>query len=151
MARGRGSRGRSWSEWTAAKRDDLTTSLGRFGLLSPSYRPGFPSLVEVEDGRSWHPDPDRGAVTIGGRWARVVVHPRPIVARTKPLWAWKGMPIGLQPPVGLRFESPLKVVTCVRRKVRREVIFALDRQRSRKSGGRGGRRYRRTWRSNIGC
>lgn len=114
----------------------------------PSLRPWrVSSFVDVEDGRSWHPDPERGAVTVGGRWARLVVHPRPAVAYSRPLWSWRGTPRGVQVPVGLRFESPLKVITCLRRKVRREVIFAR-----RKAGAGARSRVRaRNWRSEIGC
>lgn len=115
-------------------------------LLSPSSLDDL-SLSAVEDGRSWHPDPEQGALTIGGRFARVVVHSRPVIARSKPIWAWKGMPAGVQVPVGVRFESPFKVITCMRRKIRREVIFALNK------GGKGvkRRRGRRSWRSNVSC
>lgn len=154
MARSRGSRG-SRTIRSDAKRDDPIRSLERSALPSLPSRwvPAEPlaDLREVEDFREWHPDPDHGAVTLGGNWARVVVHPRPFVARSKPIYAWRGLPVGLQPPVGLKFESPLKVVTCVRRKVRREVIHALAKLRKKKKPGRGGAKHRRTWRSEIKC
>ena len=110
-----------------------------------------PLLSSVEDGRFWHPDPDQGALTVGGRWARVVVHSRPIVARSETLKSWglvdRGVPVGFQVPVGVKFESPLRVITCMRRKIRREVIFA------RKKAGKGVKRRkpRRNWRSNVVC
>lgn len=104
-------------------------------------------LEAVEDARQWHPDPGHGALTIGGRFARVVVHKRPIVARANTLFSPRSYPVGFQVPVGLRFESPLKVVTCLRRKVRRNIMFA-----KRKAGfGKKQRMPRRTWRSNVSC
>lgn len=139
-------RRRSGSRQTATRDANAISNDALSSLLSPA--PALSPLLEVEDARAWHPDPEQGALTIGGRFARVVVHKRPIIARSKPIWAWRGLPVGPQVPVGLRFESPLKVVTCLRRKIRREVIFALNR------GGKGGGKKakpRRTWRSGIRC
>lgn len=103
-------------------------------------------LTEVEDRRSWHPDPGRGAVTIGGNWARVIVHPRPFVARSRPIWG-HGLPTAVQVPWGVMYESPFRVIRCIRRKVRREVMFA------RGQGGKRGRKgkYHRNADSNIWC
>lgn len=122
--------------------DGVSIGLSRLPMLSLSLD---------DDRRFWHPDPERGAVEIGGRWARVVVHSRPVVARSRALSAWglsdRGLPVGLQVPVGLRFESPFRVLTCLRRKIRRQVIFA------RRKAGKGVRRRRprRTWRSQVVC
>lgn len=101
----------------------------------------------VDDARLWHPDPEHGALTIGNRWANVVVHKRPLIARTKPYWSYKGFPIGVQVPVGVQFESPLRVVRCVRRKMRRGVIFALRRNKQ----GSGARRHKMHWHSKVWC
>lgn len=107
-------------------------------------------LSDVEDLRLYHPDPERGAVTFGGRYASVTVHNRPVVARSQRLQRWgfnRGLPVGLQVPVGVQFAHAFNVLTCVRRKVRREVLHA------RKKTGRGVKRRqpRRTWRSAIWC
>lgn len=138
---------RGRSNTSARSRETLDSLLSPVSI-GPAVEPDLsPVLSDVEDGRVWHPDPDRGALTIGGRFASVVVHSRPVIARSKPIWSWKGLPVGVQVPVGVRFESPLKVVTCLRRKIRRNVIFALD-----KGGkGSGKRQPRRTWRSDIKC
>lgn len=132
-------------------------SLASLSGLLPSGRLTIPvlgtprpfNLDEVEDGRLWHPDPDHGALTVGGRWASVVVHKRPIIARSqalKPL-GFRGMPRAIQVPVGVQFHSPFKVITCVRRKTRRMVLFA-----KRKTGkGRYRKPPRRGWRSEIWC
>lgn len=117
-------------------------------LLSP-VTPATPvtDYSTDDDRRLWHPDPNRGAVTFGGRWARVVVHARPVIARGKPIYSWRGLPVALQAPVGLKFESPFNVVKCVRRKVRRSVIFALNKQRK----GAGARHRRRDKYTGVKC
>lgn len=149
MARGRsGSRqtGRAMSV-PSLTGDPLSDLLSPAAPASPIVSAVAP-LQEVEDLRSWHPDPAQGALTIGGRFARVVVHKRPLVARANTLFSARAYPVGFQVPVGVRFESPLKVVTCLRRKIRREVIFA------KKKAGFGARRRhhsRRSWRSNVSC
>lgn len=109
----------------------------------------FPSLSlsMFEDRRAWGPDPERGAVTFGGQYARVVVHSRPVIARSNSVFTARGYPVGVQVPVGVRFESPFKVITCVRRKVRRQIMFA-----KRKAGyGQKQRKPRRNWRSDVSC
>lgn len=129
--------------------DPVQRDLNRIAnsLLSPVVPATPVTDWSSEDRREFHPDPDRGAVTLGGRWARVVVHSRPIVARNKPIYSYRGFPVGLQPPVGLQFESPLNVVKCVRRKIRRSVIFAL-----RKNGkGSRARNRRRDAYTGVKC
>lgn len=141
MARG----GRS--NTSAASRDFLESLLSPVSMPLAIVPSGHLDLSSIEDGRLWHPDPDRGALTIGGRFAQVVVHKRPIIARSKPIWSYKGLPVGVQVPFGVQFESPFKVITCLRRKVRRNVIFAMNK------GGKGvkKRQPRRNWRSNVSC
>lgn len=141
MAR-RGSRG-------SANRSTIAT---RSVLPPPDFWPedslsSLGSLVDVEDRRTWNPDPGRSAVTIGGRVARVVVHKRPFIAYNRPIWAYRGMPVGVQVPVGVMYESPFFVIRCLRRKVRKAVIFA------RGHGGKRGRkgRYNRNADSGIWC
>lgn len=51
-------------------------------------------------------------------------------------------------PAGLRFAIPSHIAVCVRRKVRREVLHALD--RTSKRGRGGGKRHRNFW-SGIKC
>lgn len=145
MAKGRSGR---VSVGQAARGPVGSLTYGRT-LLTPLYSP-LRLFQPLDDGRYWHPDPDHGALTVGGRYARIVVHKRPLIARNKALSGWiggRGVPVGLQVPIGVRFESPYKVLTCIRRKVRREVIFA------RKKAGSGVRRRkpRRSWRSNVVC
>lgn len=140
------------SNTVAAPRDPLRSLASELSARLPTPLPDpvsvvSPGLEEVEDGRLWHPDPDRGALTVGGRYARLVVHKRPLVARANTLFSPRSYPVGFQVPVGFRFESPFKVVTCLRRKVRRQIMFA-----KRKAGfGKKRRMPRRTWRSDVSC
>lgn len=141
MARG----GRS-SNRTAGRRDTSVLSLtSRLPAALPPL--ALSPLSLFEDRRAWDPDPERGALTFGGRYARMVVHTRPVIARANTLWSPSAFPVGIQVPVGVRFESPFKVITCLRRKVRREIMFA------RNKAGRGvpKRKSRRSWRSNVVC
>lgn len=147
-----GRRGRGAGSVSRATRvaSDPTSTLTWLRTLSAPLRDPTALFQPLDDGRYWHPDPDQGALTIGGRYARVIVHQRPLVARSKALSSWiggKGLPIGLQVPVGVKFESPYRVLTCVRRKVRRAVVFA----RGKAGKGVKKRRPRRTWRSNVVC
>lgn len=143
-------RGRSRRYSPQVPRDLSQRSLDE-GLpaLGPLLEPPSP-LSEVEDRRTWHPDPDHGAFTLGGSLASVTVHRRPIIARSKTFSRWgfgRGIPVGVQVPVGIQYAHSFNVINCVRRKVRRQVIFA------RNKGGKGVKRRppRRTWRSNIWC
>lgn len=141
-------RQRSRSNTSAMARDPLRSLLMPVTPSLPLARPSLSNLFEVEDLRTWHPDPEQGALTIGGRFAAVIVHKRPVIARANTIWSARGLPVGVQVPVGFRFESPFKVITCLRRKVRRGVIFA------RGKAGFGVRRRRvgrRSWRSNVSC
>lgn len=86
----------------------------------------------IEDRRTWHPaGPIRpaGAVSRGSR--RIV--------------QGKSVP-GFFPPNNLRFSVPRDVAMCVRRKSRREVMFA--KRKTRKGAGAS---RRRSWFSKIGC
>nr|QJB20130.1 MAG: hypothetical protein [Microvirus sp.] len=89
-------------------------------------------LTEVEDNRTFHPNRRfRSGVTVSGRAVELTVnagpfrfggaiHRRSVIARNY----YTGMPVGVQVPVGIKFHEPLKVVTCIRRAVRRSVMFA---------------------------
>lgn len=111
-------------------------------------------LNMVEDGRVYHPEgDDRPALDVLGRPVRfsvssvvrppsVRVHRRSFVARSYYTNSFRGF----QLPWGIKYQSMFPVVTCLRRKVRKEVLFALGRTRS----GRGGSR-RRSWRSSVEC
>jgi len=78
-----------------------------------------------------------------------------IPASSRPVFTTSGDTARIQPSTSRRnpnaryldsFAIPTKVVPCVRRKQRREVLFATQR-----SGRNGGRRYRRNSTSSISC
>lgn len=91
-------------------------------------------LLPVEDRRRYHPLREfRPAHVLGGRSASRVVLDRP---RTRPFSF----------PDVLRFAIPKKVALCIRRKERRETLFAMKRTRSG-----AGRPKRRNYWSAIKC
>lgn len=109
--------------------------------LSPLPSTGLNDpLSEVEDRRSFHPQ---------GRH-------RPALYSTGPLKVKDRSPSKLQRRFGfaprsqtkgvLTFANPSNVVLCVRRKTRREVLFA-----TRRNGAGGRRPRRRNWTTQISC
>lgn len=93
-----------------------------------------PNLRQVEDRRQWHPEGPRRAPGARNRFAPRLVTP-----------GW--VPLGGDLPTAkIGFADPLNVAVCVRRKQRREVLFAKH-----KAGRRGQRRPKRNWFSNIKC
>lgn len=80
---------------------------------------------------------------VGTQKHYVSVHKRPVVAKSY----WTKRPVGLQLPVGVMFESPLRVVTCARRKMRRQVLFA----KRRTGKGAKARRHKRNQWSDVRC
>lgn len=92
----------------------------------------------IEDRREFHPlGDDRPAGVFMFREARQVVPSRKRQV---------GKSVADLLPSGVQFNVPGEVALCVRRKRRREVMFAI-----RKHGRNGGRRYRRTRHSEVSC
>lgn len=139
-------RRRSSSQRMRSVQRDGRSIANEFSLLRP--------LNLVEDLRLYHPEDDnRPALDVRSRPARfvvssivgppsVVAHRRSFVARSY----YSGGVRGFQVPVGIKFRSMFPVVTCIRRKMRRAVMFALGKTRK----GSGGRRDR-NWRSDVKC
>lgn len=102
------------------------------GGLSPG-RKGSRPINPVGDRRFFHPAPafSRPAMLFSGRPARVVATPpkKQLLARSgqlqRPLWS------------GLSFHLPKKVVVCVQRGVRREVLAARGALGANRPGRRG--------------
>lgn len=140
MARGRGSSATS----NEVANDPLSPLLDPVLPVQPLSPLPLPSellpLTEIEDLRFWHPDSDPDALLTSGV-------PTPIVERRSANSARRmtRRAIFLSRPT-LAFHNPLNVVTCIRRKARREVLHALKKTRAGRGRGR-----RRTWRSNIRC
>lgn len=93
----------------------------------------LPSLISYEDRRTWHPDGPLRSVFAFRRSARRILD------RANPMWHARS---------ALHFADPTRVVLCLRRKVRKEVMHAL-----RKTGkrGRGQKPPKRNFYSAIGC
>lgn len=116
----------------------------------------YPAFDEVEDGRQWNPDRRPRTVTGNRVWIGIApgkggivrrpgyyLHSRPWIARDY----YSGAPRGIQLPWGVKYEGMFPVLTCVRRKIRRGVMFA-----KRKVGLGAKRKFRhRNERSKVGC
>lgn len=112
----------------------FTETLDPPGLLSDLAEPRA-TFPEIEDGRRFDPDAF-GFSTPMTSDARPAAPP--VIPRARP---------GAQyPSHRIAFQAPKKTLVCVRRKERREVLFA-----KRKSGGGSRRRPHRRWYSDIKC
>lgn len=144
-------RGRSNSERQRNLQRD-TVDIANPRLLQEYIYDPFPTrLTEIEDRRRFNPEPDypardvfsgkpsRFAVSVGP----YTVHSRSVIARSY----YTGMPRGFQTPIGIKFSNPLSVTACVRRKVRKAIMFAKG---HRKKGSGARRRERNQW-SNVWC
>lgn len=120
-----------------------------FDFTSPRLRRlPLGDLFAVQDLRTYHPERDhRKRLTVLGVPSKVriaavesVRHPQPKSKINKRAANW---PPAL--PSAIEFQAPKRVLVCVRRKARREVLHAL--------GGAGGRvkRPRRNRDSNVIC
>lgn len=113
--------------------------------LETLYLPPTRHLIEVEDNRTYHPlFQYRPARTVGGRRSAATerVARRPSSrSRTPRLFT----PSTLVGGEHAAYVAPRRVLTCVRRQRRREVIMA------RGYGGAKHRKPRRNWRSNVTC
>lgn len=155
MAKGKGSSHTSSSTHLGRRRDHSFSTPLIATLRVPSFQPlpllptsPLERLSEVEDRRSFHFEgPNRPALMDDGTMARVHVVDRPKNRnRVKPRAFRFGPKIYSQTKAVVAFQEPERVAVCVRRKARREVLFA------KKRAGRGGmRKPRRTWLSKISC
>lgn len=109
-------------------------------------------LDKVEDRRRWSPErvnrwspyKHLRPLTVHGNRPRIVVVPEK--HRLAKYQTYKGRYYRSNLPRTVGFSLPWNVVICVRRKVRREVIFAAG-----KSGRNGKKPYRRTEYSEVRC
>lgn len=102
-------------------------------------------LTEVEDRRTWHPEAAfRPPLLFSGNAARF---DRLVDRRSSPLQVRRGLRVRSQTKAVRAFDDPGYVALCVRRKKRREVIFA------KRKAGKGSRRRhrRRNYFSEIRC
>lgn len=135
--------------------DEIISSVERgwnmWSSLDPNRKQFRDYIPEWDDARRFNPDPDPPARLRSGTPARFsvavtpfhTVHGRSAIARSY----YTNMPRGVQVPVGIKFSNPLSVTACIRRKIRREVMFAKGRTRK----GAGARRHKRNAYSNVRC
>lgn len=99
--------------------------------LLRAYEAFDTSLMELEDGRQWHPlREDRPAQS---------------VRRADRMFTDSVVAFDDRRP-SRRFAHPPGVAVCIRRKTRREVLHAL-----RKTGGGGSRKRKYNWKSFVKC
>lgn len=135
MAKSKGSRSRSG-------RDDFTTSL-TVPLSRPIAIRSPTQLTEIQDGRSWYPEDFRPALDIAGR-PHTLQYPSPKKTR---LNRDRFARLRAFPSSRVQFANSERVLVCVRRKTRKEVLFA-----KRKTGyGKKRRSPRRSRYSSISC
>lgn len=118
-------------------------SLPRVPSPSPvTLYPFSGPLTLIEDRRTFHPlGPQRGAVSFSGAQHGLRLSDREVTDRFHGLRKFPS-----QTKAVVAFDAPDDVLVCVRRRRRKEVLFA-----KRKTGRRGQRRPRRNWFSQIHC
>lgn len=120
-------------------RRDFTTPIATRSVLGTTHNPSFvPYLTLFEDRRRFHPD---------GRFFSPAAS---FQTKRQSLEVYVGKPSKMtasSPPRFIQYGDSKNVLTCVRRRIRREVIHAL------KKNGKGVSRKkpRITWRSKIVC
>lgn len=100
-------------------------------------------LKEVEDRRLWRPEPLISLRTLRSGRHRLTAPP---LIRPRPAAFGRPLRVGLPLPAKIMFRQPEHLVLCVRRKQRREVLFA----KLKTGKGARARRKRTSW-SNIAC
>lgn len=134
-----------------SRRDSATPVDVASSLLSPSvprtvrnYQPeNF--YREVQDRRTWDPAPWKPAKTVSGGRPRIDVKRGP---NGRPLKSFSSRAhIVGSVTSRLGFKVPHDILVCVRRAMRREVLFALRRNKK----GAGAKRRRRNEYSDIDC
>lgn len=118
-------------------RRDAISSLMPTALPSAVRSPSRSLLRQIEDRRSFYPEPaTRPALLFSGaKHSLIASTPKKATKRAKS-----------RVPSQVAFYAPSQVLVCVRRKRRKEVLHAL-----RKTGKRGQRRPRRNSLSHIRC
>lgn len=113
-------------------RDGFTIANPRLSFKNTLLRPARARpFQQIEDLRTFHPDGP-----LRSRRGFITAHHSLSVSRSR----------SSRVPAGLRFTNPYQVLTCVRRKIRKQVLFA--------KGGAGSRKMRRpkyNYMSSVRC
>lgn len=135
------SKKRKRKESSRQERDDLTSLLSQPPLPVRPARFTVPTLSvlrQIEDRRDYHPSgPKRAARTLLGTTAKVKRVPTILRKGTNRLLKSVQSASGVLGRDKVAFQMPERVVVCVRRKVRREVLFA------KRATGKGSRSFKR--------
>lgn len=138
---------------TSTAKSHLRFSQSQFGItpydLSRQTSFNFEgALRDLEDRREWHPEgPFRPARSFRSSRHRLVVAGYPKVSQSPPRGRFRNAArSSFGPAAHVTFEVPEQVAICVRRRRRREVLFAR-----RKTGRGGQRRPRWNWYSKVRC
>lgn len=137
------SKGRSRPTYQKTKTLSATpmTVARPIGLPKLSRLPSV-TLGQYEDRRTYHPEPyTRPAFALPRKAARLVVR------KPKNESSVFNAPYTSPPPISVGFAVPDRVAVCVRRKRRKEVIFALNKT----GAGAKSKRRRKNAYSNVGC
>lgn len=129
------------------RRDTSAIANRRLPPLSNLTR-GLSPLLAIEDRRTWHPEgAQRPARSFNQSQHRLLVPAVPTRRpQSRPGRVGSGYPKLRSPSPVVAFGAPEKVLVCVRRKQREEVLHA-----KRKTGKSGQKRPRRSWYSRISC
>lgn len=138
MSKGRGSRSGRKRETNVIRYPQVSSP-----VILVRSDPVSDILRQVEDRRMFHPERVRPAASFSKPRHRLQVP-----------WQVKRSRWPLSLPIGVQFVDADKVLVCVRRRIRREVMFALKRAPiglGRKHSWPWKRRYRRTDYSKVRC
>ena len=155
MAKGRGRKSTGWD--SASPVDDASDPGSAIPTRPRTVREYLPENFyrEVQDNRTWTPDPVGRAKTVTGNKPRIIAKAnvkrgpggRPLRSSGRAnLFLGRAHSVG-QVSSRLGFSVPHDVLVCIRRAMRREVLFAL---KKRKAGSGARRRKRNQW-SDIDC
>lgn len=117
-------------------------------IASPLLRVSLPApLTLLEDRRTYHPDGlFRSPAAVPRYSSRLVISPAKKWSKSNARNTVRSrVRLFESPPATVGFQRPSRVALCVRRKTRREVLFA------RGSGGKGNRKGKRTYTSQFHC
>lgn len=118
--------------------------------FAPKVTHTAPKLSEIEDRRTWHPSgktrPAR-SLTRSQHQLKIATKRHTSPRSTDPVHKKIQRARDARLPHRVQFDAPENVLVCIRRKQRKQVLFAL-----RKTGkGARARRHRQSYYSSIGC
>lgn len=122
----------------------------KYQTFAPKVTHTAPKLSQIEDRRTWHPQgktrPARSFQSSQHK-LKIATNRHTSPRSTNPVHLKKAAARAAALPHRVQFDAPQKVLICVRRQQRKQVLFAL-----RKTGkGARAKRHRQSYFSSIGC